>query len=158
MPRIHVFPRRVVGRWYLRIPDADHDQTIVSGWTDLQPGKEARAHFVRDDFTWNHRVMVRMEVEHETLGVVAGIYSQTDYALSFDTLQEAGRYRLPLTYVHEDHPDWQPNTQYAIGDVVRPATPNGAAYLLKSINGISSGASSSVEPSWGTSLAGFFLD
>ena len=65
------YDRAAIGRWYLRVPDAQQDQRIVSGWTDLRPSEPAKMMWVRDDSPDWHKIIVRIEAEHSTLGVIA---------------------------------------------------------------------------------------
>ncbi|OVE78061.1 hypothetical protein BVX98_01470, partial [bacterium F11] len=158
--RESTFSQPVVGRWYLRIPSDGENKQIVSEWTSLPPNTKGMAYFARENTFWKHWVMIKFEVEHETEGVIAAIYSQRNYRVSFMTRAQSARYRVRLTYIEErdTFPRWNSQTEYWIGEVIRSTMENGSSFLLDNINLIRTGTSGSTEPQWNTTLGSLTRD
>ncbi len=156
--RTSTFDEPLVGEWYLNVEQRNQDQTIVSDWTSLPPSTEAVAHFVRGDSASKYHIPVQLEVEHETLGVIAGFLDSREYMLTFTTPDTPGRYRLKWTWKYEDYPTWQADHAYQIGDIVLPTASTGAVYQLQSVDGQTKSPSNSTEPDWPTTLGATVAD
>jgi len=149
--RRSTFIRPMVGGWYLYVPKRLADQVVVSDWVELPAGTVGRVHFVRGDASWKYRLFCRLEVEHETAGILTAIAGTSEYYAGFQ-MPETGRVRVRWTWKHEDHPEWQPDTEYAVGQVVITPKVPGVCYELVSVASRSTGASGGMEPSWPTDI------
>ena len=158
--RESTFNYPLVGSFYLKIKtSADKTpQTIVSDWTNLPANQACRAHFVRSDAYWRYKNTIKVEVEHETLGVIAGFISTWEVTLNFKSSTVPGRYRIRLTYIPENPVTWTPNTEYWIGDLVQPTISNGCMYSLESFGTIKTAVSGATQPTWNTQLGSITRD
>ncbi len=156
--RTSTYEQPMVDSWYLKISDVGANQTIVSDWANLPLNTACRGHFVRADAFWKYRIVLKFEIEHDVLGIVAAFYSTSAEAINFKTSTLPGRYRIHLTLVDEVFNAWQPSTEYQLGDVVIPTIPNAAAYTLLSVGSVIGGASGPIQPAWNTTLGGLTVD
>jgi hypothetical protein len=158
--RESTFSYPLVGSFYLKIKTSTDKtpQTIVSDWTNLPANQACRAHFVRSDAFWRYKITIRLEVEHETLGIIAGFQSTSEVAANFKSSTVPGRYRVKLTYIPEQPVTWTPNTEYWLGDLVKPSVDNGCFYHLESFGAVKTGLSGLNQPTWNTQLGSITLD
>lgn len=152
----------MVGSWYMRIPQATTDQTILSDWFDLPTSTACRAYFASDASNngLNSFVFIQVEVEHATLGVIAGKFSRgVEDHLLFTSSSTAGQYRYRVTRKATPTPTtWQASTSYTIGDLVERTSGDGYVRALLSVGGVGTGLSGGSEPTWPTTLGSTVVD
>lgn len=152
----------MVGSWYMHIPQATTNQTIISDWFDLPTSTACRAYFASDSANngLNSFVFHQVEIEHSTLGIIAGKFTRgIEDHLLFTSSSTAGQYRYHVTRKGTPTPTtWQIDTEYTIGDLVERTQGDGYVRALLSVGGVGTGLSGGSEPTWTTTLGDTIVD
>ncbi|OVE76824.1 hypothetical protein BVX98_04600 [bacterium F11] len=144
----------LLGEHYLYVPQPSNNFSLTSGWATLPSDTRSMAYFVRKEKTWVSWFVFQLEVLDKFNRRIAGSRSNYGSYIKFKTPSVASypdqQYRVKLTYIYQDHPLWEPNKEYQMGEIVRPLIHTGAAYRLEEVQ-IDSSRSGPTQPIWNVS-------